>query len=171
MQLPCGSYYSINRDMYFCKHIFVCNSIIRTGHTKDDRIDLRVVPHFSSGIAERAKRERAWKSPHARKGDTRRGERKTAFFVFFLLLFLSHPHPPYAGIWSSSYRHPVTVKTIYCEKSNKFSELFIFSPTNSWKPLIGDTSEVLLSDWLVLFWRSILVDLTYAGHKGISSIN
>ena len=28
---------------------------------------LRVVPHFSSGIVERAKRERAWKSPHARK--------------------------------------------------------------------------------------------------------
>ena len=37
---------------------------------------LRVVPHFSSGIVEWAKRERAWKSPHARKGDTRRGERK-----------------------------------------------------------------------------------------------
>ena len=32
---------------------------------------LRVVLHFSSGIVERAKRERAWKSPHARKGDTR----------------------------------------------------------------------------------------------------
>ena len=37
---------------------------------------LRVVPHFSSGIVERVKREHAWKSPHARKGDTRRGERK-----------------------------------------------------------------------------------------------
>ena len=37
---------------------------------------LRVVPHFFSGIVERAKRERAWKSPHARKRDTRRGERK-----------------------------------------------------------------------------------------------
>ena len=37
---------------------------------------LRVVPHFTSGIVERAKREGAWKSPHARKGDTRRGERK-----------------------------------------------------------------------------------------------
>ena len=33
---------------------------------------LRVVPHFSSGIVERAKRERAWKSSHARKDDTRR---------------------------------------------------------------------------------------------------
>ena len=32
---------------------------------------LRVVPHFSSGMVGRAKRERAWKSPHARKGDTR----------------------------------------------------------------------------------------------------
>ena len=29
-----------------------------------------IVPHFSSGIVEQAKRERAWKSPHARKGDT-----------------------------------------------------------------------------------------------------
>ena len=29
---------------------------------------LRVVPHFSSGIVERAKREGAWKSTHARKG-------------------------------------------------------------------------------------------------------
>ena len=29
---------------------------------------LRVVPHFYSGIVEWAKRERAWKSPHARKG-------------------------------------------------------------------------------------------------------
>ena len=37
---------------------------------------LRVVPHFSLGIVERAKRERAWKSPHARKGYTRWGERK-----------------------------------------------------------------------------------------------
>ena len=33
---------------------------------------LRVVPHFSSGIVERAKHERAWKSPHARKSDTGR---------------------------------------------------------------------------------------------------
>ena len=37
---------------------------------------LRAVPHFSSGIVERAKRERARKSPHARKGDTRRGREK-----------------------------------------------------------------------------------------------
>ena len=35
---------------------------------------LRVVPHVSSGIVERAKRERAWKSPHARRGNTRRGD-------------------------------------------------------------------------------------------------
>ena len=33
-------------------------------------VRLRVVSHFSSGIVERAKRQRAWKSPHARKGDT-----------------------------------------------------------------------------------------------------
>ena len=34
---------------------------------------LRVVPHFSSGIVGRAKRERAWKSPHARKGEEKWG--------------------------------------------------------------------------------------------------
>ena len=41
------------------------------------RARLRVVPHFSSGIVERTKRERAWKSPRARKGDTR-----IAFFAW-----------------------------------------------------------------------------------------
>ena len=39
-------------------------------------IRLRVVTHLSSGIVERTKRERAWKSSHARKSDKRRGERK-----------------------------------------------------------------------------------------------
>ena len=43
---------------------------------------LRVVPHFSSEIVEQAKRERAWKSPHARKGDTLR-ER----FIFWVSAF------------------------------------------------------------------------------------
>ena len=42
-----------------------------TGHFR-----LPVVSHFSSEIVERVKRERAWKSPHTGKGDTRRGERK-----------------------------------------------------------------------------------------------
>ena len=41
---------------------------------------LRVVPHLSSGIVERAKRERAWKSPHARKA-TRGGEREKNVIV------------------------------------------------------------------------------------------
>ena len=39
-------------------------------------IRLRVVPCFSWGIVEWAKCKREWKSPHARKGDMRRGERK-----------------------------------------------------------------------------------------------
>ena len=34
---------------------------------------LRVVPRLSSRTVERAKRERAWKSPHPRKDDTRLG--------------------------------------------------------------------------------------------------
>ena len=36
-----------------------------------DPARLRVVPHFSSGIVEWAKHERAWKSLHARKGPAR----------------------------------------------------------------------------------------------------
>ena len=36
---------------------------------------LRVVPHFPSGIVERAKRKRTWKSPNAKKA-RRRGERE-----------------------------------------------------------------------------------------------
>ena len=48
---------------------------------------LRVVPHFSSGIVERAKRERAWKLTHARKGDTRKGERKMCRLFLRGLIF------------------------------------------------------------------------------------
>ena len=40
---------------------------------------LRVVPHLSSGIVKQAKRERAWKSPHARKGDMGWFSRALAF--------------------------------------------------------------------------------------------
>ena len=43
--------------------------------TIPDSYRLQVVPHFSSGIVERAKRERACKSPHARKA-RRGGERE-----------------------------------------------------------------------------------------------
>ena len=49
---------------------------------------LRVVPHFPSGLGERAKSERAWKSPHARKGDTRRGVIFTSARVSLALLSL-----------------------------------------------------------------------------------
>ena len=38
---------------------------LRVSHHKTR---LRVVSHFSSGIVERAEHERAWKSPHTRKG-------------------------------------------------------------------------------------------------------
>ena len=44
---------------------------------------LLVVAHFSSGIVERAKRERAWKSPHARKA-IRGGKRGKIFSLFSL---------------------------------------------------------------------------------------
>ena len=58
------------------RYIFPAKNIIKSTFISLRSNRLQVVPHFSSGIVERAKRERAWKSPHARKGDTRRGERK-----------------------------------------------------------------------------------------------
>ena len=58
---------------------------------------LRVVPHFSSGIVERAKCERAWKSPHARKGDVFLSPRGVSPFLawgdFHALAFRSLCYP------------------------------------------------------------------------------
>ena len=45
---------------------------------------LRVVPHFSSGIVERVRRECAWKSPHARKYDTRVAFSRVGWFSLAL---------------------------------------------------------------------------------------
>ena len=56
---------------------------------------LRVVPNFSSGIVERAKRERALKSPHARK--VRHGGEREKFSLFdqcsilvLVIMWLTH---------------------------------------------------------------------------------
>ena len=53
---------------------------------------LRVVPHFSSGVVERAKRERAWKSPDARQSPPRIAFPRVGWFsrarVSFALLSL-----------------------------------------------------------------------------------
>ena len=71
---------------------------------------LRVVPHFSSGTVERAKRERAGKSPHARKGDTRRGERK-------MIIFLSPRHVSIFLAWDDFHaRSRFALSTIPEEK-------------------------------------------------------
>ena len=43
-----------------CDVLTTCNIPASAGSLR-----LRVVPHFSSGKVEQAKRERAWKSPHA----------------------------------------------------------------------------------------------------------
>ena len=51
-------------------------------------IRLQVVPHFSSGIVERAKHECAWKSPHARKA--RSGGEREKWFKFFSLSVTCH---------------------------------------------------------------------------------
>ena len=72
----CGSFPKRPKVMKGVKLGNLATSMVPPSFTVTSGSRLRVVPHFSSGIVERAKRERAWKSPHARKGDTRRGERK-----------------------------------------------------------------------------------------------
>ena len=73
---------------------------------------LLAVLHFSSGIVERAKRERAWKSPHARKGDTRRGERKMRYLarsgdkLFFDLIQLIDLTRPKFDVWPNIFLSP-----------------------------------------------------------------
>ena len=76
-------------------------------------------PHFSPGIVERAKQERAWKSTHARISKTRRGERKTHFS-------LSTPHVSFSRVgwfsraltFRSLYYHWGEMGTIYCLRSS-----------------------------------------------------
>ena len=59
---------------------------------------LQVVPHFSSGIVERVKREHTWKLPHVRKGNTRLGERKMKVPHFSNALTFSSLYYPGAKI-------------------------------------------------------------------------
>ena len=76
----------------FCYSSQVClsgfwlrnTSLVKVGNPISHGIvfRLRVVPHFSPGIVERAKRERAGKSPHERKGDTRRVSPFLAWVIF-----------------------------------------------------------------------------------------
>ena len=87
-----------------CFHIFYCNSAGLSDVFCYKRVfamaefRLRVVPHFSSGIVERVKRKHAWKSPHARKGYTRWGERRMRVSHFSLSL----PHVTFSRIgWFS----------------------------------------------------------------------
>ena len=75
---------------------------------------LRVVPHFSSGIVERAKRECAWKSLHARKGDTRRGERKMRDYRQSLSFW------PFTADWFWSVKFVSPSKSIKCIQWHPF---------------------------------------------------
>ena len=64
---------NVNDKIFHCFCQKIENKIIRDNHNSyyvHCKSRLRVVPLFSSGIVERAKPERRWKSPDARKGDT-----------------------------------------------------------------------------------------------------
>ena len=65
-------------------NITLCDIILCCHYTNMPR--LRVVPHFSPGIVERAKHERVWKSPHARKV-TRGGERVSCHLFWCGMIF------------------------------------------------------------------------------------
>ena len=60
----------IKKNFVLCRNFISVYKINRTSHGRLG-IRLPVVPHLSSATVKRAKRECAWKSPHAREGDTR----------------------------------------------------------------------------------------------------
>ena len=94
---------------------------------------LRVVPRLSSRTVERAKRERAWKSPHLRKGDTRLGLAWGAF----------HARSRFARStiteekWGTTRLLPPRRLTISPETC-----LFLFSKTGVTR--VGDRNQVVL---------------------------
>ena len=64
---------NVNDKIFHCFCQKIENIIIRDNHNSyyvHCKSRLQVVPLFSSGIGERAKHERVWKSPDVRKGDT-----------------------------------------------------------------------------------------------------
>ena len=133
----------------WCHYIFTCSHIF---------CRLREVPHFSSEIVERAKREHAWKSPHARKGETQWGERKMrdyrqspSFWPFTANWFWSvkfeSPSKSIKHIqWDSFPYWAVIVLVIgkpwgdiYCKQ--KKTQILIFFTAVSWEELdsVGNT--------------------------------
>ena len=67
------------------------NSIFKWRFRSRRRLRLRVVPYFFSGVVERVKRERAWKSPHARKGNKRVVFSRVGWFSLALAFRLHAP--------------------------------------------------------------------------------
>ena len=75
---------------------------------------LWVVPLFSSGIVERAKLKCAWKSPQARKGDTRQGKRKMRDYR------QSPSFWPFTADWFCSVKLISSSKSIECIQLDSF---------------------------------------------------
>ena len=99
---------------------------------------LRVVPHFSSEIVEQGKCERVWKSPHARKGDTRQEEREMRHYRqspsfwpftadwFWSVKFVS-PSKSIKSIQWDSFPHWAVIALVIC----KLQRIFITSKRES----------------------------------------
>ena len=85
-----GRFRSVLFSEFTCFHVLALKFFLSSGNccyraskswrnTDIGGVKTNLVPHLSSGIVERAKRERAWKSPHARKA-RRGGEREKFIF-------------------------------------------------------------------------------------------
>ena len=61
---------TISFNIFSYTFIYPLRGLIVNSRVNYNFSRLWVVPHFSWGIVERVKREHAWKSPQARKGDT-----------------------------------------------------------------------------------------------------
>ena len=115
------------RLIQFASNLALCS--LFSGSRRAHR--LGVVPHFSSGIVERAKRERAWKSPHARKGDTRPAPRRVSPFLAWGD-FHARSRFAYSTIpeekWGTtrSLQSPRTVDLLYFIPGLKYSRFLIY---------------------------------------------
>ena len=143
---------------------------------------LRVVPHFSSEIVEQAKREHAWKSPHVRKGGTRREEREMRHYRqspsfwpftadwFWIVKFVS-PSKSIKSIQWDSFPHWAVIALVICKVRRIFiaskveSRCFFFTAVsreeldsvgNTWLLLMPKCclfQWFFLSDRLIMLWR------------------
>ena len=141
---------------------------------------LRVVPHFSSEIVEQAKCEHAWKSPHVRKGGTRREEREMRHYRqspsfwpftadwFWSVKFVS-PSKSIKSIQWDSFPHWAVIALVICKlqrifiASKRESRYFFFTAVSREElDSVGNTWLLLMPKCCLFQWFFFLWQVDYA---------